>query len=310
MQLVHASLSALFLLTQLPALGQQSDDDAALRLLMQLSSDADWKLLQTIPLDFEVHHPQGMTRIGDSFYMTAVETTVRPEAIPVSGSAYDRAPGEGRGHLFKFDLQGKLEATVSLGEDSKYHPGGMDYDGENLWISVAEYRPASHSIVYTVDPETLTATEVFRFDDHLGGVLRNPADGSIYGLSWGSQTLYRWTETEAWRNPAQGYAKSKTGSDVDYQDCQRVTEQAMLCSGMGNLPIDNTHFLTIGGLELVELSTLEVMHKIRVSGTAPGGELLTRNPFWFEYDENLRGNFYFVPEDDQASLYHYAPARQ
>ncbi|MCH1599299.1 MAG: DUF6454 family protein, partial [Pseudomonadales bacterium] len=84
MRLIHAPLSALLLLTQLPALGQRSDDDAGLRLLMQLSSDADWKLLQTTPLDFEVHHPQGMTRIGDSFYMTAVETIVRPEAIPDS----------------------------------------------------------------------------------------------------------------------------------------------------------------------------------------------------------------------------------
>lgn len=310
MRSVHASLSALLLLTQLPALGQRSDDDAGLRLLMQLSSDSDWKLLQTTPLDFEVHHPQGMTRIGDSFYMTAVETIVPPEAIPDSESKYDRTPGAGKGYLFKFDLQGKLEATISLGEGSKYHPGGIDYDGENLWISVAEYRPASHSIVYTVNPETLDVTEVFRFDDHLGGVLRNPADGAIYGLNWGSQTLYRWTETEARRSPALGYAKTKTGSDVDYQDCQRVTEQAMLCSGMRSLPIDNTHYLTIGGLELVDLSKLEVMHKIRVSGTAPGGELLTRNPFWFEYDENQRGNFYFVPEDDQATLYRYAPARQ
>ena len=294
----------------LPALGQQFDDDAALRFLMQLSSDADWNLLQTIPLDFEVHHPQGMTRIGDSFYMTAVETIVRPEAITDSGSAYDRTPGEGKAYLFKFDLQGRLEATVNLGEDSKYHPGGMDYDGENLWIPVAEYRPDSHSIVYAVDPNTLAATEMFRFDDHLGGILRNPVDGAIYGLSWGSQTLYRWTDVQARNSSAEVNARIKTGSDVDYQDCQLVAAQAMLCSGMGSLPIDNTHFLTIGGLELVDLGSLEVMHKTRVSGTAPGGELLTRNPFWFEYDENQRGSFYFVPEDNRASLYHYAPAQQ
>lgn len=303
-------LSVLLLLTHLSALGQQSDDEAALRFLMQLSSDADWKLLQAIPLDFEVHHPQGMTRIGDSLYMTAVETIVRPEAITDSKSAYDRTQGQGKGHLFKFDLEGKLEATVSLGEDSKYHPGGMDFDGENIWISVAEYRPDSHSIVYAVDPETLAVTEVFRFDDHLGGVLRNPVDGAIYGLSWGSQTLYRWTEAEARGNPNQWYAKTKAGSNVDYQDCQLVTEQTMLCSGMGSLPIDNTHFLTIGGLELVDLRSLDVLHRIRISGAAPGGELLTRNPFWFDYDENQRGSFYFVPEDDRASLYHYAPAQQ
>lgn len=310
MRSILVLLSALLLLTHLPAHGQQPSDLAALRFLMQLSSDADWKLLQTIPLNFEVHHPQGMTRVGDSFYMTAVETSERPEPITNPGAAYDRTPGSGKGYLFKFDLHGKLEATVNLGEGSKYHPGGMDYDGESLWISVAEYRPDSHSIVYAVNLETLAVTEMFRFDDHLGGILRNPVEDAIYGLSWGSQRLYRWDGSKAKSNPAEGFGKTKTGSDIDYQDCQLVTDQAMLCGGMGSLPIDNTHFLTIGGLELVDLGSLDIMHKIRVTGTAPGGELLTRNPFWFEYDENQRGSFYFVPEDDRASIYHYAPAQQ
>ena len=46
-----------------------------------------------------------------------------------------------------------------------YHPGGIDYDGDDIWVPVAEYRPNSRSIVYRVDPETMKATEVFRFAD-------------------------------------------------------------------------------------------------------------------------------------------------
>ena len=34
-----------------------------------------------------------------------------------------------------------------------YHPGGIDYDGRHIWVSVAEYRPNSRSIVYRIDPE-------------------------------------------------------------------------------------------------------------------------------------------------------------
>lgn len=292
------------------ALFAQEEDNAALNFLLSLSSDSDWNLLQTTPLQFAVHHPQGMTRIEETFYLTAVETRVRPEPIEDASSPYDRSTGSGVGHLFKFNSDGELLASTTLGEGSIYHPGGMDYDGEHLWISVAEYRPDSHSIIYRVDPETLEAEEILRFDDHLGGVLRNPGDGSLVGVSWASRTLYRWPQVDGGYQEQRVESKLKTGSDVDYQDCQLVTSTTMACSGIRSRPIDNTHLLTIGGIELIDLESLEVQHKIRVTGTAPSYEFLTRNPFYFDYSENQRGSFFFVPEDDTAALYHYAPPQQ
>ena len=309
MRSLPAFFAALSVVSFTSVSAQESDGGAAVQFLDQLTSDSDWTLTESVALKFNAHHPQGMTRIGDSFYLTAVETTVRPERVSTPGSVYDRTAGAGTGHLFKFDLQGNLQAAITLGEGSIYHPGGMDYDGKHLWIPVAEYRPDSHAIVYRVEPASLAVDEVFRFDDHLGGLLRNPEDGTVYGLSWGSRKLYRWSEVNGSYDPTRTESKIKLGSDVDYQDCQLLSARAMLCSGMGSLPIDNTHVLTIGGLELVDLDSLEVTHKIRVTGTAPGGELLTRNPFWFELNENQRGAFYFVPEDEQATLYHYSTAQ-
>jgi hypothetical protein len=45
-------------------------------------------------------------------------------------------------------------------------------ESTHIWVPVAEYRPDSRSIVYRVDPATLEATEVLRFADHIGGIVR------------------------------------------------------------------------------------------------------------------------------------------
>jgi hypothetical protein len=52
---------------------------------------------------------------------------------------------------------------------------------------VAEYRPNSQSIIYRVDPETMKAEEMFRFKDHIGGLVRDTEDNSLHGVSWGSR---------------------------------------------------------------------------------------------------------------------------
>ena len=131
-----------------------------------------------------------MVKIGDFFYLSSVEIIEAPDKFGQSVEGYDRTPGKGVGHLFKFDEDGKLLSSVTLGEGIVYHPGGIDYDGRWLWVSVAEYRPDSLSIIYRVDPETMRATEVFRFSDHIGGIVRNTENNTLHGVSWGSRRLY------------------------------------------------------------------------------------------------------------------------
>ena len=62
-----------------------------------------------------------------------------------------------------------------------------------IWVPVAEYRPNSASIVYRVDPATMKATEVFRFRDHVGGIVHNTDAKTLHGVSWGSRRFYRFT---------------------------------------------------------------------------------------------------------------------
>src|SRR5688500_16682750 len=82
----------------------------------RLTRASSWTMVDSFPLAFKTHHPQGLVRIGEAFYLSSVEITTRtkPYAQPVSG--YDRDTGEGTGHLFKFDTSGRLLADLRLGE--------------------------------------------------------------------------------------------------------------------------------------------------------------------------------------------------
>ena len=42
-------------------------------------------------------------------------------------------------------------------------------------------------------PQTMKATEVLRFADHIGAIVHNTDDDTLHGVSWGSRRFYRWT---------------------------------------------------------------------------------------------------------------------
>ena len=145
----------------------------------RLTRETVWTPLQSVPIAFRTFHPQGLVKIGDTLFLSSVEVL-------------DRDAGKGTGHLFKMSSSGRLLADLKLGEGAMYHPGGLDYDGTHLWVAVAEYRPNSRSIIYRVDPDAMTAVEVFRFADHLGAIVHDTDDDALHGVSWGSRRFYRW----------------------------------------------------------------------------------------------------------------------
>jgi hypothetical protein len=149
--------------------------------VQKLTRGSPWKLVASVPINFLTHHPQGMVKIGDTLFVSSVEIKTPTKRYPQPVDGYDRDTGEGVGHLFKIDMKGNLISDLVLGEGTMYHPGGIDYDGEHIWISVAEYRPNSRTIIYRVDPATMKATEVFRFPDHSAGSSTTPTTGPFTG---------------------------------------------------------------------------------------------------------------------------------
>src|SRR5215212_2655006 len=147
------------------AMAADLDRNTLAERVTKLSRSTQWKPVSALPIAFPTYHPQGMVKIGDAFFVSSVEIKepTKRYSQPIDG--YDRDTGAGIGHLFKIDPTGHLASEITLGEGSIYHPGGLDYDGQYIWVPVAEYRPNSRSVVYRVDPETMKAEEMFRFAD-------------------------------------------------------------------------------------------------------------------------------------------------
>jgi hypothetical protein len=259
---------------------------------MTLTRASTWTRVAAVPIAFRTFHPQGMVKIGETVLVSSVEVI-------------DREAGKGVGHLFKIDMTGHLVADLRLGEGAIYHPGGIDYDGESIWVPVAEYRPDSHSIVYRVDPAAMKAAEVFRVDDHIGAIAHNVDDHTLHGVSWGSRRFYRWT--------LRGNGKGRTLNPshyVDYQDCKYVGRRRMLCTGVTEIrqTADAAPF-RLGGLDLVDLEDGRPLHQVPVLLWTSGGLDMTHNPVWIEASAaGLRA--YFMPEDDRSTLYIYDVATE
>ena len=288
-------------------------ESPAAQLFMGLTKSTNWKLVETIKLKFNTYHPQGMVKIGDHFYLSSVEIVERPRKFDQPVEGYDRTPGKGVGHLFKFGIDGELISSVTLGEGIAYHPGGIDYDGQWIWVPVAEYRPDSSSIIYRVDPDTMRATEVFRFNDHIGGIVHNIEDKTLRGVSWESRRFYTWHLNERLnlRDPSAPSDRLRrlNGSHyIDYQDCHYVRRSHMLCGGVSwyETPMGRVPF---GGLELLDLESQLAVHQVPVPLWVNSNTVMTYNPYYFEVHEgNIR--FYFAPEDNETTVFVYDSLNQ
>jgi hypothetical protein len=293
----------------LPA-GPADTRSAIAERVAKLTRDSSWKLVASVPIRFTTHHPQGMVKIGDTFFVSSVEIKVPARRLPQPVDGYDRDTGDGVGHLFKIDMTGKLIADVALGQGTMYHPGGLDYDGQNIWVPVAEYRPNSRSIVYRIDPRTMKPAEVFRFADHIGAIVHNTDDHMLHGVSWGSRRFYRWTlgsdgrVTNADAPPAK-LRTLNTSHYVDYQDCKYVGGRRMLCTGVTEMrQTPEAPVFRLGGMDLVDLADGRPVHQVPVLLWTAGGMDMTHNPVWIDASPaGLRG--YFMPEDDTSTLYIY-----
>jgi len=276
----------------------------------KLTRDSSWQRVASVPVRFPTHHPQGMVKIGETLFVSSVEVKVPTRRLPQEIGGHDRDAGEGVGHLFKLDMAGNLIADLRLGEQAIYHPGGIDYDGKNIWVPVAEYRPNSRSIVYRVDPGTMKASEAFRFADHIGAIVHNTDDNALHGVSWGSRRFYRWALGAGGkvRNAAVPPEKLRTLNPshyLDYQDCKYLAGRRMLCTGVTEMrTTPGAAPFRLGGLELIDLEDGRPVHQVPVLLWTAGGLDMTHNPVWIEPSAvGLRG--YFMPEDDTSTLYIY-----
>lgn len=241
-----------------------------------LTRDTKWELTGRLDLRFPTHHPQGMAIVGDRIFLSSVEIIEPTVKFPAPQGGYDRTPGKGVGHLFVLDRQGALLHDIVLGEGDAYHPGGIDFDGTNVWVPVAEYRPNSSALVYKVDATTLAVTKEFEVRDHIGGLVMDRVTGHLAGVSWGSRRLYEWTA-----GGRQVEVRDNPGFFIDYQDCQYAETRQMVCGGVAGLPqtpAAGGGSYELGGLALIDLGTGQVAREVPFPQFSRAGHVTTRNP--------------------------------
>jgi hypothetical protein len=271
-------------------------DDKVARAFEATTRSTAWTQVARIPLKFPTYHPQGFALVGDLIYLSSVEVLEAPVPYPVPVGGYDRTPGKGIGHVFVLDRQGNLKKDIRVGEGTAYHPGGIDYDGENVWVPAAEYRPNSRAIVYKINPKTYRVSEQFRVRDHVGGVVRDRRTGLVHGVSWGSRTLFEWTASGK-----QLAAEPNQSHLLDYQDCDYVGRSKQLCGGVTGLKTPTGGDFELGGLALLDLNDdNRILHEIPFPAYSTAGHSVTRNPVALEVDgSKLR--LFTAPDDGEGA---------
>ncbi|MGZ6020935.1 MAG: DUF6454 family protein [Phenylobacterium sp.] len=273
--------------------------------LMAIDRSTAWTPVAAIPVQFPTFHPQGMVRIGGEFFVTSVEVKRAPAADPKQPGGRDA--GAGVGHLFRISADGALLADLVLGEGDAYHPGGIDYDGRDIWVPVAEYRPDSRAIIYRVDPRTMAATVVLRAADHIGAVVHDSGTGRLHGVSWGARRFYDWSLSRKGVASAPRVFANRS-SYIDYQDCHGLGGGRMLCSGLAGYrgPTPGAPF-QLGGWEIVDLADHRPAWQSPIPLWAPSGRAMTQNPSYAEATASgVRA--WFMPDDNRSTIYVYDAA--
>src|SRR3954468_7737610 len=117
------------------------------QLFEQVTRNTAWKLVNSVRLQAETWHTEGIVKLGDQWIVSSVQVTEPTVKYPngqiIDGT--DRKAGPGFGDLIRFAAGGGPPSDVFLNAAGalEYRPGGLDYDGRNLWVTLAQYRPNS-----------------------------------------------------------------------------------------------------------------------------------------------------------------------
>lgn len=227
--------------------------------LLRIDRGTRWTLVETLPLPFDVRHPQGMARVDGVWWISTVDTEERSGwVLAVDG------------------LSGALLDRIPVGDATRFHPGGMDFDGAALWVACAEYRPRSSATIARLVPGERTTEVAFAVDDHVGAVVRLGVGGDLVGWTWGSRHFKRWrldgTEVLDVRNP---------GHFVDHQDGQWLPDgDLVLCGGVGAN--------SLGGVGVLRGFDLTMLREVPFPERSPmSGRAATQNPSFAEVVDDL-----------------------
>jgi hypothetical protein len=132
-------------------------------------------LLETVALEGDTHHVQGIEVDGPRLWLTSVDTK------------------EKRGFIFQYQLPGgELVRSAEIHQGARYHPGGISAAAGSIWIPVAEYVRNSTTIVQRRNQQTLQLESQFEVADHIGALAVTPE--GLLGANWDGRDFYLWDQ--------------------------------------------------------------------------------------------------------------------
>ncbi len=247
----------------------------------RFSRGTPWESVAEVALGFDAHHPQGMVRVDDVWWVSTVDTDA------------------GRGWVLAVDDRGRLLDRTPVGDDVCFHPGGMDFDGEALWVASSEYRPRSTAVVERLVPGSYPEP-AFNVDDHVGAIVHLGRDGDLVGWTWGSRRFRRWT-TEG--EPVA--ERRDPGHFVDHQDGQWLGDDLVLCGGVATLSTARGP-ASIGGLALLAGDDLSIVIEAPFPHhSSRTGRAATQNPIFAEVVGDAMV-VHLLPDDGAGTILSYA----
>ncbi len=287
---------------QQPSDLQEKNDNPLSQRLRMITAKTTWTLVDQIKLSFKTFHCQGMVKIDQDFWVSSVEMAIK------SDGTIDRS--KGKGHLFRIDPTGRLLADIPIGTETIFHPSGIDFDGQYIWIAAAEYRPDSHAIIYRCDPLKMQLQEIFQWPDHIGAITRNKDTNTLHGISWGSRKWYRWELDHSSNfipsDPSRSRPAINPSFYIDYQDNQYLGNDEVLYTGLSVYKKSDGSVFALGGLEIVDLRLQLPVHQVPIQLWSPAtGAVITQNPSYFELTLQSRIRAHFLPDDNDSTLYIY-----
>lgn len=299
----------------LPASHAQSDGEEIISLFQTLGRTTAWKSIANITFQGDTYEPEGIVRLGsDRYIVSSGQWTVPTEPYNTTINGTDRTPGAGFAHLIVFDGTGAriADATITPRDDIEYHNGGIDFDGENIWGTIAQYRPNSTAYVYTAEPATLEPEEIVHYADHLGGVVHDVSTNTITALNWGSRNASTWdldlvSDADASASPPERLTRNPSYF-IDYQDCKFLGHSAlfsnrpiMLCGGVATIGSGDAAFY-LGGIALVDVETMVPVAEVPIALRSAEGVPLTQNPIDVGVHEG-KLRLYLLPDQHDSVLY-------
>ncbi|MFL5229035.1 MAG: DUF6454 family protein, partial [Microvirga sp.] len=65
-------------------------DELVVERVMKLTRATQWRPVATVPVNFPTHHPQGMVKIGEDFFVSSVDIRTPTKRYPELREGYDR----------------------------------------------------------------------------------------------------------------------------------------------------------------------------------------------------------------------------